>query len=218
MKIYIPTHLGDISLIPKDEQTLLSFERLNETEREKLRQFLESYHLELDAALSKAEIVLPDNFKKVHKRFLKAFKGGKKVINAVKFKGGKVEVVQEFPVKDFEAGVSVEKPSRGCPLPTPLEQAEVQAQAVLREFLGGQQWRDFVDYKAFVARGNWSGDPYLITSRWSPSCQQFGVLYCLPTRSHICASLDDIPPSEELLAMKLSVEFMEKTFLASYDW
>lgn len=217
MKIYIPTQLGDISLVPKDEQTLLSFESLTATEREKLEQFLKSYHLGLDATLSKAEIILPDNFIKAHKGFLRAFKGGKKVINAVRLKGGKIEVVQEFPAKDFEAGVSVEKPRRGCPLPTPLEQAEIRAQEVLHEFLSGQQWRDFEEYRAFVVRGNWSGDPYLITSRWNPSCQQLGVLRCIPSGMRICASLDDIPPAEELLAMKLAVEFMEKAFLATED-
>lgn len=213
MKIYIPTYLGDIRLVPKGEQTKVFFKSLTTTEREKLEQFLRIYHLGLDSALSKGQLILPANFVEVHKKFLKVFKAGKKVINAVKFKGGKIELVQEFPAKDFVAGVSIEKPPRGCPMPTLLEQAEIQGQEVLHEFLSGPQWLDFEKYKALIARGNYSGDPYLITSRWNPGCQQWGLLYRLPRKERICASLDDVPPAEEVLAMKLCVELIEREFL-----
>lgn len=215
MKIYIPTQLGDISLVPEGKKTKLFFEKLTDSERERLEQFLQAYHVELGVDLFKAaEIILPADFAEVHKKFLKVFKAGKGIISAVKFKEGKIEVVKELPAK-FETGVSVEKPRRGCPLPTLLEHAEIRAQAVLQEFLSGQQWSDFERYKALIARGNYSGNPYLITSRWNPNCQQYGVLYCLPTQRRICASLEDIPPAEEVLAMKLCVEFIEKEFIFS---
>ena len=213
MKIYIPTYLGDIRLTPEGTKTKLSFEAITSSEREKLEQFLKTYCVDFSPWLTKAEIILPEKFTKVHKKFLKVFKAGKGIINAIRFKDGKIEIVQELPAEGFEVGVSVEKPKRGCPMPTPLECAEIQAQEVLHEFLSDPQWDDFTRYKAFVARGNYSGLPYLITSRWSPNCQEWGLLYCLPAKNRICASLDDIPPAEEALAMKLCVEFMEREFI-----
>jgi len=128
MKIYIPTYLGDIRLTPEGTKTKLSFEAITSSEREKLEQFLKTYCVDFSPWLTKAEIILPEKFTKVHKKFLKVFKAGKGIINAIRFKDGKIEIVQELPAEGFEVGVSVEKPKRGCPMPTPLECAEIQAQ------------------------------------------------------------------------------------------
>ncbi len=211
MRIYIPSQLGDIELSPApDNTTQLVYDELTNYEKDKLAKFLENYSIKLEL---KGTIIIPEGLAKAHKKFMKVFKAGKSILTVIKLKDGKLELTKELSCKDFEAAVSVEKPKRGCPMPTLLERAETRAQKVLTTFLSSQQQRDFDKHKCFIAKGNYSGYPYLVISRWNPKCQIYGLLWCIPTGHRVCASLDDLPPSEEILAMKFSVEFDERKFL-----
>lgn len=212
MKIYIPSYLGDIQLIAEEGKTRLIYYKLTPTERKRLNSFLKPYKLAAEG--DEATIIVPEDIAKAHKRFIRIFKADKPILNVAKYRDGKITLVQEFNVPETEAGVSVEKPARGCPMPTLLEKVEARAYDVLTEFLNSKQKEDFERHRAFVSKGNYTGYPYLVISRWNPACQNYGLLYCLPTKRRICASLSDFPPSEEVLAMKFSIEFNEREFLA----
>lgn len=213
MRIYIPSQLGDIKLSPaQGNTTQLVYDELTDYEKGKLNEFLKDYGIKLGPK-DNGTITIPEGLAKAHKKFIKVFKAGRSILTVVKLKDGKLELTRELPCKDFAAAVTVEKPKRGCPMPTLLERAETRAQEVLAEFLNSQQLRDFDEHKCFIAKGNYSGYPYWVISRWNPSCQTHGLLWCIPTRRKVCVSLDDLPPSEEMLAMKFSVELNEREFL-----
>lgn len=211
MKLYIPSFLGDIQLVNDGEKTKLIYSELTAGERKKLGKFLKYYNMTVESA--DVTTYLPEEITKAHKRFLKIFKTDRPILNCAKCHDGKITLVREFDVSETEVGVSVEKPPRGCPLPTVLERAESRAHGVLNQFLSPTQKADFDAQKAFVVRGNYTGRPYMVTSRWNPRCQQYGLLYCIPTHNRICASLPDVPPGEEVLAMKFAIEFTERQFV-----
>lgn len=210
MKLYIPSYLGDIQLFNEGDITKLAYSELTTGEREKLGRFLKHYKLQIE---TNEVIQLPEEIGKAHKRFLKIFKPDRPILNVAKYHDGKITLVQQFNIPETEVGVSVEKPPRGCPMPTVLERAESRACDVLNQFLSPAQKADFDAQKAFIVRGNYTGHPYMIISRWNQACQKYGLLYCIPTHSKICASLPDVPPSEEVLAMKFAVEFTERQFV-----
>ena len=208
MKLYLPSYLGDIQLINEGENTQLIYKELTVIEKEKLKKFLKHYGKPLRSGL-----MLPEEINKVYRHFLKIFKENRPVMSVVKYHDGTIEVVQKFKVTEAEVAVSVEKPPRGCPMPTLLERAEERAFDVLRQFLNPQQLADFESKKAFIVKGNDTGHPYMVVSRWNPMCQTYGLLWDVPEQKRICASLPNVPPSEEVLAMKFAVEFYEKSFI-----
>jgi len=209
MKVYIPSYLGDVTLEAKGGQTILTYNELTALEERGLRSFLKGY--KLPGGSGSGLLTIDDSLANAHKKFIKAFKAGKPVLNAIKLHDGKLELVSDFT--DTEGvGVTTEKPFRHCPMPV-WEQKEMRGIAVLSEFLLSQQLADFLKYRAFVAKGNHTGNPYLLTSRWNPHSETVGVLYSLTEQRSICASLSHIPPSEELLAMKICVECDELNFV-----
>lgn len=111
-----------------------------------------------------------------------------------------------------QAAVQVTMPRTGCPMPTATELKEIKAAAVVRKFLTPVQQRDFDNERAFVAVGNWTGNLYRLTSRWNPACERLGVLRDMSFDQRVCASNLDVPPSEEIPAMKFAVEQFERTF------
>ena len=223
MKIYIPSYLGDVSLESDGNESKIVYTELTPVEKERLTKFIDSYKLPITEGKSETVVHIPENIQKAHKRFVKIFKIGKPTINAIKLKNGKIELVQEFP-ETTGKGVTTTKPSRGCPMPI-WERAEQRATAVLKEFLSLSQWLDFEKYKSFICRGNYTGTPYLLTSRWNPLCQERGILYSLVDKRMICASMGDLPPAEELLGLKIAIECAESRFIGAtlnsgwvYDW
>lgn len=180
-------------------------------ERRAVGDFLEIYALRRPLTAHDT-FFIPETISKAHKKLVKILKSGNPVLNAVKLHDGKMEIVQSFGDKDFDSGVTTEKPKRGCPMPI-WERGELRAQRVLQEFLSTIQWDDFERHKAFISKGNYSGMPYLLTSRWSPECAELGTLYSLSKHQRICASLDTLPPAEELLALKIAVECDERNFV-----
>ena len=214
MKLYIPSYLGDIQLISEGQKTKLLYSELTAGEKANLVLFLKHYKLTYgDERTISVGVELPEEISKVTKQFLKVFKKDRPVMNVVKLHDGKITLTQEFNVPETEVAVTVEKPPRGCPMPTLLERAEQRAFEVLRQFLNPQQLVDFEDKKAFIVKGNDTGHPYMVISRWNPLCQTYGLLYDVPEKKRVCASLPNVPPSEEVLAMKFAVEFCEKAFI-----
>ena len=212
MQVYIPSYLGDVSLAPEGNNTELLFKRLTPLEEKAIDKFLKHYKMKRESPMGR--VIIPETFDTVHKQFIKVFKAGRPVINAIKTKDGKMEIVQNFTAKEPGPGVTVEKPPRGCAMPI-WDQKEAQAVKILELFLSPRQWADFLRQKAFIARGNHTGHPYLLTSRWNPSCEKTGLLYSLIGQEQVCASLLTVPPAEELLAMKISVECDELSFVGA---
>ena len=208
MKIYIPSYLGDVSLETNGDQSRLIYKSVTTAEKESVDKFLRGYHMKVS---SNGESIIPDPIIKAHKKFIKVFKLGRPVINAIKLKDGKVQMVEDFP-DQTEVGVTTEKPERGCPVPV-WERSEALATVVLHEFLSLDQWADFELHKAFISHGNFSGKPYLLTSRWNRLSEVRGVLCSIETMHSICASMKDLPPAEELLALKIVVECDEQRFI-----
>jgi hypothetical protein len=134
-------------------------------------------------------------------------------LTCVKYKDGKIECVEELKSDtDAETGVTVEKPHRGCPMPSIID-GEVRASIVLKEFLSEKQFSDFNRFRQFVTIGCHSGKPYLVTSRWCNEVLKWGQLYDVVEKRVICANCMELLPSEELLSLKLMIEFKENEFM-----
>lgn len=118
-------------------------------------------------------------------------------------------------VEEDTAAVQVPMPTQGCPMPTMADLKEIKAAAVVRKFLTPTQQADFDKRRAFIALGVDSGRRYRVTSRWSPECERYGVLYDMEQGFHVCAYNRQMPPSEETLSMKFAVENFETEFLKS---
>jgi hypothetical protein len=121
------------------------------------------------------------------------------------------------PSPQIERVVAVERPSRGCPMPTSSELKERRAAEVIRPFLNPMQRKDFDTLRAFVALGGDTGHAYRLTSRWNPEVAQHGVLKDMDTGAIICAQNQGIPPAEELLSLKFAVESLERRFLNKWQ-
>ena len=120
------------------------------------------------------------------------------------------------PPREIEAAVQVPVPQRGCPMPDYTELREAKAAGVVRKFLQGQQIADFDKHRAFMTVGCDTGRIYQVTTRWSPHVSRKGVLYDQTRQRSICASNQEMPPSEEALSMLFAVETMEADFLGHH--
>lgn len=223
MKAYFPTTFGDIN-VEQDTQNsknvILSTVDLTVNEEDVLKEIVNKFAHEIKEPIityGNTKIVIENvKIEDIHKFIIKKLKKNKPTLTAIKLKDGKLELVHEIKeehVKIADAAVTTEKPPRGCPMPEMTTQKEVRAQTLLMEFLTQQQIEDLNEYKSFVSVGNYTHHPYLIVSRWNPIIERYGQVYDLVKKKKVCASCKGIPPSEEMLAMKLSVELNELEFL-----
>ena len=104
--------------------------------------------------------------------------------------------------------VTVAAPRIGCP--TPLwPEADMRANRVLEAFLTPDQLVDYRRHGAFVAVGADTGRRYVITNRERPGMAQhfeFRSIYDVDGDRPLCVHDWDVPPPEEMLALKLCVE------------
>lgn len=225
MKIYFPSTFGDINIKTEGshcQHVILTTTNLTVSEEETLKEILKKFKskvIKYDDILKYENEVFEISHTKiedVHKFMIKKLKKNKATLTAIKLKDGKLELVDEIKPEHKEKadkGVTTEKPRRGCPMPSVTEQKEVRASEVLKEFLTQQQIDDFNKYRSFISIGNYTHHPYLVTSRWSPKVEEFGQVYDLVHKHRVCTSCKEIPPSEEMLSMKLSVELNEYEFI-----
>ena len=221
MKAYFPSTYGDINIEQDNKNVILSTVDLTVNEEETLKEIIKKfYHEKAKEPLKSYEntkiILTNTKLEDVHKFMIKKLKKNKATLTAIKLKDGKLELVDEIKPEHEEKAdkaVTIQKPPRGCPLPEMTLQKEVRASTVLKEFLTEQQIEDFNKHKSFVSIGNHTHHPYLITSRWSEKVNTYGQVYDLVNKHRVCTSCREIPPSEEMLSMKLSVELNELDFL-----
>lgn len=221
MKAYFPSTFGDINIEQDNKNVVLTTVDMTVHEEETLKEIIKKfYHEKAKEPPTKYEntkIILSNTkLEDVHKFMIKKLKKNKATLTAIKLKGGKLELVDEIKPEHEEkakSAVTTEKPRRGCPMPEMTLQKEVRASEVLKEFLTQQQIEDFDNHKSFISVGNHTHHPYLITSRWSEKVETYGQVFDLINKHSVCTSCNEIPPSEEMLAMKLSVELNELEFL-----
>ncbi len=223
MKMYYTSNYGDVNLEQVENNVKLKTTSLTLLEEKLIKQLLTKYEDKIsdledsDSSLENKEFTIQNTMlSDVHKVMTKTLKKDKPILTALKFKDGKIEVTEELKNKDAEAaitGVTVERPRRHCPVPSLME-TEFLSSQVLKEFLTNQQLKDFEVHRQIVCKGNYSGKNYLITSRWSPKIKLYGSIYDLATNELICANCKELPPSEEILSLKLILEFREREFLS----
>lgn len=218
MKIYFTATYGDISveLNKEDKTVILKTTDLSEGEKDILREILKEYNIFPEEGFENKSFVI-DNKKieDVYKFIKKKLKKDRPTLTAIKYVDGRIECVEELDkglAEKTETGAVVERPRKGCPMPVILR-SEIRASKVLGEFLSNKQMTDFNKYLQFVSIGNCSKKPYLVTSRWSERVTEYGQLYDIVEKRVICANCMEIPPSEELLSLKLMIEFKEKEFI-----
>lgn len=220
MKIYFPSTFGDINIEQNNKNIILSTVNLTVNEEETLIEIVKHFAGKIKEPIMTYENtkIILENVKlnDVHKFMIKKLKKNKPTLTAIKLRDGKIELVDEIKEEHLEKtdkAVTTEKPKRGCPMPSITLEKEVKASEVLKEFSTQQQIDDFNKHKSFISIGNHTHHTYLITSRWSPTVEKYGQVYDLVDKRRICTSCKQIPPAEEMLAMKLSVELNEYNFL-----
>lgn len=105
------------------------------------------------------------------------------------------------------AGVTVEKPVRGCPAPD-FAPATLRARECLTAFLTEEQKADFERYNRFVAVGATTGHRYMVTSRHARGelLRFERTLYDLDEKQPLCVHAWNIPAEEEMLTLGLMVQ------------
>lgn len=246
MRYHVCSHYGDIEFTAlEDDRCKVVFWKLTSMETVALDLLLSRHAItartegegEKRAKGDKAERVLNLPIMEAGRQLAELIHGaGAPLLTGIKFAKGKVKVVRDAKAAvllveagvgedgEPESAVTVEQPTRGCPMPTVTEMREQRAADVVRSFLTSTQRQDFDKSRSILSQGCDTGALYRITSRWSPDVEHYGALYRLTqpdaTRSTpktICASNLNVPPSEEMLSLKFAVETVERSFLRSGD-
>jgi hypothetical protein len=142
----------------------------------------------------------------------------KGLLTAVKSVGGKLEVVdgdagsepvtEALDTPEADKAVTTRRPTLCCP--TPQVNREVRASEVLRTFCTRRQWEEWMDKGYLHCIGNLSGHSYRIVHRHHPlAAEQTKV--CWDLHDDIVVHCYDwsVPPPEEALAIKLTLEYRE---------
>jgi len=153
------------------------------------------------------EVDLP--LAKMQKLLAKKLSKDRAVLSAVLFQNGTMSEVKDVVPEGAKKGVTVKRPTKGCPLPE-FELANVRATRVLRAFIDEEQAADFERHQRFVSRGAETGHRYLLTSRLHEAYRlgvglrdldEGGAVYCVHDW--------DVPAAEELLALHVHLQFPE---------
>lgn len=163
---------------------------------------------------------LATDLKTVQRFLMRQIKPGRQVLDVVSFSDGtisevKAEIVGKEESKKVkkgepEKGVSVAKPTQGCPEPR-LAKAELRARQVLFAFLDADQQDDFIERNAFVSVGAATGHRYMVTSRHARDALAVTrrQLYDLDERRPFCVHDYTVPAAEEMLAIHLMLQLKE---------
>lgn len=218
MKMFYVSTYGDISIEYEEKldeiNVVLKTTLLSPGELVLVKQILKKYDVEdrdINDLENKSFVIKGGEMEDIHKFMKKTLKKDKPTLTALKYKDGRIELSEEIK-EDAEKGVIVEKPHKGCPMPAVI-QGEQRASKVLKEFLSEKQMVDFEKYRQFVSIGGYTSKPYLVTSRWNHGVEKVGQLYDIVEKRIVCANCLEILPSEEMLSLKLAIEFTEKEFM-----
>lgn len=142
------------------------------------------------------------------------------VITAVKSVAGTVEAIagteadaeakvqEAIAAPSADTAVTTPRPTPCCP--RPVSGPEQRASDVLQEFCTSRQWNDWLRYGQLVVVGNLSGHAYRIAHRHSPVARRQGrCAWDLTTDRVMHMHCSQLPPPEEVLAIKLAIEHRE---------
>jgi len=147
----------------------------------------------------------------------KAIKPERALVDFVLFEDGKIEERRAADATPFrspeantavpEKGVTVAKPTQGCPEPD-FERADIRAREVLFAFLSPDQQEDFEKRNAFISTGAGTGHHYVVTSRHARDTLSTTrrQLYDLNEKRPFCVHDYAVPAAEEMLAIHLMLQ------------
>jgi hypothetical protein len=217
---FVPTHRGDIRLVPLDasgQGTLLEIEKPSPGETRILEAFLALCHkrdwltdIATPTGVGITKIALPQSVAEVSPLLVEAAYGTAEVWTALRLPEG-IELKVGVPVPEkvpetTQAAVTVRQPERGCPAPEPCNE---RASEVLRTFCSQTQWRSWQAAQSLVAYGGSSGKPYRIYHRNQAARKGLGHILVDADNREVCVWDATVPAEEEVLATKLAVEHRE---------
>jgi len=173
-------------------------------------------------AKGKSEILVHAPLSKVGTMLAMAIHGDADTWTAVRYVDGAFSVGdlpvisdqnadKQLPAVPEVAAVTLKKPKKGCPAPTP---AERRASEVLQTFCTASQWGQLLREGRLTAIGSHTGRAYHVYHRDQAANQ--GLLHSLVLRStgrEICCWDDTVPAEEEVLSIKLAIEHRERWLL-----
>lgn len=173
------------------------------------------------------KIVLRAPIAKASKALISVARPKAQTLTAVRFSGGRMEVVEGSGSKSLEAiekalekakaeeapkdeakAASVKRPTPSCPSCMPG--AVGPATEVLLSFLSPSQHESWARERAILVEGHLSGHRYVIGHRHSPVARRIGrICYDADDRRVVHFHDWSVPPEEEVLAAKLILEHAE---------
>jgi hypothetical protein len=109
---------------------------------------------------------------------------------------------------DAEKAVTTRRPTLCCP--TPITGPDIRASEVLRSFCTKQQWESWLENGFLYCNGNLSGHTYRIVHRHLPLAREQGKVTWDMHDDQVIHCYDwSVPPAEEVLAIKLTLEHVE---------
>jgi hypothetical protein len=143
---------------------------------------------------------------KMQRALAKKIAKDRATLSAVTFQNGSMTEVQEVVPAGAKKGVTVKKPTLGCPLPE-FEIADVRATRVLRSFISPEQAADFERHQRFVSVGVETGHRYVLTSRQHEAYRTGAGLRDLDEGGRVyCVHDWDVPAAEELLGLHVCLQ------------
>jgi hypothetical protein len=240
MKVYLPSWNGDMRLVAAGDarDSLLILEKPTAQERVIVGDFLRAAAKKewwTGTAPPKGtpydddqmEIQIRAPIAKASKLLIGLSRPKDRTLTAVKFSGGKMEVVEGATSKSLAAieemiarakanedskkeaaAASVKRPTPSCPqcMPGAIEPAS----EVLLSFLDKEQHEQWARERAISVNGHLSGHRYIIAHRNSEIAQKVGrICYDVDDRKVVHFHDWSVPPEEEVLAAKLIMEHAE---------
>ena len=141
----------------------------------------------------------------------------KGILTAVKSSAGELEIVlgddadkltDATTKEDADEAVTTRRPTLCCP--TPVSGPERRASEVLRAFSTPEQWASWIEHGFLLCTGGLSGHRYRVCNRHSELARRQGkITWDLDDDGIVHAYDWSLPPAEEVLAMKLTLEHAE---------
>lgn len=137
------------------------------------------------------------------------------LLTVVRMTNGEVIAVHDYPdeaaaaeSEEAEDAATVKRPTLCCPNCTPGP--DERASEALRAFCTRRQWESWQRRGSLLCRGNLSGHTYRVAHRHSPIAITQGKCAWDVVDDHVVhCHCSDLPPAEEVLAIKATLEHRE---------
>lgn len=114
----------------------------------------------------------------------------------------------EAPAEEPAAKATLPRPTLCCPNPQPGQLDP--ASQVLQQFCTDAEWDEWCRDGQITVTGNLTGDVYRVRHRHHPDAIRDGkAAWCVAQRNVVHCHLATLPPPEEVLSIKLTLQFGE---------